>query len=110
VKKIALVVLLAIVALNWGRISGALSSTQASQPLKEGDVVLYSTAWCGYCKLTRELFAREGIAFVEYDIEKSAQGKKLHSALGGGGVPVLEIRNKIIRGYDEQRIRAAIKG
>jgi hypothetical protein len=35
------------------------------------DVVLYSTAWCGYCRKAREFFAANGIRYVEYDIEKN---------------------------------------
>jgi len=33
----------------------------------------------------------------------------MHKALGGGGIPLLEIRDKVIRGYDEARIIAAIR-
>ena len=108
-KKIALVVCLVLLALNWGKISGLWQPKVVAAPLAQGDVVLYATSWCGYCKLTRELLTREGMAFVEHDIETSEYGKKMHKALGGGGIPLLEIRDKVIRGYDEARIIAAIR-
>ena len=108
-KKIALVVCLVLLALNWGKISALWRPKVVAAPLAQGDVVLYATSWCGYCKLTRELLTREGVAFVEHDIETSEYGKKMHQALGGGGIPLLEIRDKVIRGYDEARIIAAIR-
>jgi mycoredoxin len=110
VKKIIVVLLVVIVALNWGKIRSTFEPRVALPPIKEGEVVLYSTSWCGYCKATRNLFAHHGVTYVEYDIERSAHGKKMHSALGGGGVPVIEIRNEVIRGYDEKKILAALKG
>lgn len=109
-KKILALLLVVIVALNWGKIRSTFESRASLPPLKEGEVVLYSTSWCGYCKAARDLFAREGVSYVEHDIERSAQGKKMHSALGGGGVPVIEIREKVIRGFDEKKILAALKG
>ncbi len=109
-KKIALAICLVLLALNWGKVSTLWQPKTGLTPLAQGDVVLYATSWCGYCKLARELLNREGVAFVEHDIETSEYGKKMHKALGGGGIPVLEIRHTVIRGYDEARIRSAVRG
>jgi mycoredoxin len=74
-----------------------------------GEVTLYATAWCGYCKAAREFFAANNIPFKEYDIEKSQEGKKLYAALGGkGAVPLIEIRDSVLRGFNEQAIRKAL--
>ena len=35
-----------------------------------GVVVLYATQWCRYCEKTRKLFAKHGISYIEYDIER----------------------------------------
>jgi mycoredoxin len=55
------------------------------------------------------LLKRENIAFAEYDIETSDHGKKMYRALGGGGIPVLEIGKRVVRGYSETGILAAVK-
>lgn len=73
----------------------------------EGEIVLYATAWCGYCAKTRELFASDGIAYREVDIEKDSSGHARYQALGGRGVPLLDMRGQIIHGYDVRAIRAA---
>ncbi len=67
-------------------------------------VVLYSTDWCGYCEKTRELFADNNIKYIEFDIEKSAEGLKQYEELNGNGVPVISINGNIVRGYSETRI------
>lgn len=62
--------------------------------LKPGQVVMYSTTWCGYCKKAKTYFKQKGIKFSEYDIEKSAQAKQEYKALGGSGVPLILIGKK----------------
>lgn len=109
-KKLAFAACLVLLVMNWGKVSALWQPKVAAAPLTQGDVVLYATSWCGYCKLARDLLRREGVAFVEHDIETSEYGKKMHKALGGGGIPVLEIRDKVIRGYDEARIVSAVRG
>ncbi len=109
-KKLLIAVFLVVAVFNWGKVSTLWHRKVPSAPLAQSDVILYAASWCGYCKATRELLDREGVAFVEYDIETSDYGKRMYQALGGGGIPVLEIRDQIVRGYDERRILTAIKG
>lgn len=74
---------------------------------RSGEIVLYATDWCGYCAKTRELFAEDGIAYREVDIEKDAAGQARYKALGGRGVPLIDMRGEIIHGFDARAIRAA---
>ena len=76
----------------------------------EGDVVLYATSWCGYCKKTRELLSEHGIAYTEYDIEKSVKGERDYKALEGRGVPLMVIDGEVVRGYDPKKILKLAKG
>lgn len=34
---------------------------------------LYSTTWCGYCQRLKSQLAREGIEFIEIDIERDPE-------------------------------------
>jgi len=70
--------------------------------------VLYATEWCGYCAKTREFFKANNIAFREYDIEKSDDGKAQYDQLGGNGVPVVMIADDVIHGFDEDAMRVAL--
>lgn len=92
--------------LNWDRIDRFFDGEPAVTG--SGDVVLYATSWCGYCRKTRELFKERGVSYKEYDIEKSEEGMKRYEALGGNGVPVIDVRGTVIHGYDEDRILTAL--
>ncbi|TRO11369.1 glutaredoxin family protein [Ectopseudomonas mendocina] len=62
-------------------------------------VIMYSAAWCGYCKQARQYFRRNGISFVEYDIEKNQNARRAYNAIGGNGVPVILVGSKRLNGF-----------
>lgn len=68
--------------------------SHAPPTLHPGQVVMYSTSWCGYCKQARAYFEQKGIAYADRDIEKSAQAQREYQALGGGGIPLILVGNK----------------
>ncbi len=53
--------------------------------------VMYSTPWCGYCKRLKGQLDREGIAFVEVDIEQDPAAADIVMAANNGNqtVPTL---------------------
>ena len=71
-------------------------------------VVLFSTSWCGYCRKARRYLNDNAIAHVEYDIEKSSEGKRRFTALGGRGVPLILVGNQEIRGWNPAALKAAL--
>jgi glutaredoxin len=75
----------------------------------EPRVILYATSWCGYCRKTRTLLASLNVPYVEKDIEKDpAAGREFLQRFGRVGVPVLDFDGVIVRGFNEQTIRAAV--
>jgi glutaredoxin len=70
------------------------------------DVVLYSAQWCGYCRKARTYFQSQGIAFKEYDVEKSAQGRRDYRALNARGVPVILIGRQRMNGFSVEAFSA----
>lgn len=73
----------------------------AQEEVKAKQVELYATTWCGYCRKARQYFAREGIAYTEYDIEKDASANARHKALGGRGVPLILVDGRKMSGFSE---------
>lgn len=90
---------------HWDRVQALLSPPSAGA--QSGEVILYATEWCGYCAKARELLAADGISYREIDIEKDSAGRQAYQALGGRGVPLLDVRGQIVRGYNPEAIRAA---
>ncbi len=66
-------------------------------------VIMYSTSWCGYCKMARNYFRENVIAYTEYDIEKDAQAKSTYDSFGGSGVPVIFVGQERLNGFNSAR-------
>ena len=68
----------------------------------DGKVVLYRTAWCGYCKKAAAYMRQKSIPFLERDIEANAVYKAEYAKLGGNGsVPFIVFGQKTIYGFSE---------
>jgi mycoredoxin len=54
-------------------------------------VTMYSTTWCGYCSRLKAQMTREGIEFVEVDIERDPAAAEFVERVNGGNqtVPTL---------------------
>lgn len=73
---------------------------------RNGDpiVVMYATAWCGYCNKARQYFRENRIPFVEFDIEKDHAARRDYNALLGSGTPLLYQGYTRVNGFDVRRI------
>jgi mycoredoxin len=47
-------------------------------------LTIYSTVWCGYCRRLKSQLEREGIPFVEVDIEDVPGAADLVMSVNGG--------------------------
>ncbi|KFE56688.1 glutaredoxin family protein [Pseudomonas syringae] len=110
-KKFVLIMLVVVVYQNWGKIEHFFNPSDAvpTHTQAQARVVMYATEWCGYCKQTRRFLDSKGIPYKEYDIEKSTEGRKAYEALGGRGIPLIDVNGTIIRGFSEEAILAALK-
>ena len=110
-KKFALIMLVVVIYQNWGRIEHFISPPPAdvAHSYSQAKVVMYTTDWCGYCKQTRRFLDSKGIAYQEFDIEKSKEGRKAYEALGGRGIPLIDVNGTLIRGFAPDEILAALK-
>ncbi|WP_287027836.1 glutaredoxin family protein [Pseudomonas sp. UBA6310] len=107
-KRILLILAALATWQQWDRIEPLLGLGQpVHRQARTGEVILYATSWCGYCAKTRAFLAERGIPYRELDIEKSADGRRAYDALGGRGVPVIDVKGTVIHGYDPQGILAA---
>jgi mycoredoxin len=54
-------------------------------------VTMYTTTWCGYCSRLKAQMTREGIEFVEVDIELDPEAAGYVESVNGGNqtVPTL---------------------
>jgi mycoredoxin len=56
---------------------------------------MYSTSWCGYCRRLKSQLERDGIAYVEVDIEETPDAAEFVERINGGNrtVPTVHFPN-----------------
>jgi glutaredoxin 3 len=68
----------------------------------DGNVVMYSTSYCGFCDRARRLLHSRGIAFQEIDVTRDPEARrKIVAETGHRTVPVILIDGQLIGGSDE---------
>ena len=82
------------------QLAPAILPSKSGKAAKE--VVMYSTAWCKYCKKARAYFAENNIPYTDYDIEHSDEAKSNYDAIGGRGVPIIFVGQSRMSGFSER--------
>ena len=66
------------------------------------NIKIYTTSWCGPCKMAKRLLEEKGYSFEEIDIEEKGWTREdLFNKTGGRTVPQIVIEGETIGGYDE---------
>lgn len=95
------------VQLNVNSIEGLdITSSDYLTTRTRRQVVMYSAAWCGYCRKARRYFRSEGIPFTEYDVETSIKGRRDYARLKGTGVPIILVGDQRMQGFKVKRFNA----
>lgn len=104
-----LVLLLALLAAGCERQPPGATQAALRAAVGADPVVLLSAAWCGYCRRLRGDLDRWGIDYREYDVERSARGRKALAILPGAGVPILLVGDERVQGYMPERTRRMLR-
>lgn len=77
-------------------------------------VTLYGTPWCGACKAAKRYLASKHIPFAYKDIEndpaaaKELQAKAARMGVPTDRVPILDVRGRLLLGFDKARLDAML--
>tara|TARA_B100000427_G_scaffold179792_1_gene149545 strand:+ start:68 stop:322 length:255 start_codon:yes stop_codon:yes gene_type:complete len=64
-------------------------------------ITIYSTSWCGPCKMAKRFLAEKGFSFNEIDIEENnITRKEMASMTKGTSVPQIVINGIPIGGFE----------
>jgi mycoredoxin len=55
---------------------------------RAGELTMYTTTWCGFCRRLKSQLAREGIDMVEIDIERDPAAADYVMSVNGGNATV----------------------
>lgn len=69
-------------------------------------VVIYSTPFCVYCKMAKEFFKKNNVAYEEKDVavDLAARDDMIKKS-GQMGVPVIDVGGGIVIGFDQGRLK-----
>jgi glutaredoxin 3 len=67
------------------------------------NIVMYSTAFCGYCQRARNLFERKGVDVREIKVDEDPKDRATMLERSGGRrtVPQIFIGERHVGGYDD---------
>jgi len=73
-------------------------------------IKIYITPTCPYCLQAKNYFESKNIDYQEIDIAKNQKAaEEMIKISGQMGVPVIQIDNHIILGFDEEKIKAILE-
>lgn len=65
-----------------------MSATTSDFVPAEGEITMFSTSWCGYCKRLKKMLDSEGIRYTVVDIEETPGTEELVKSVNGGNAVV----------------------
>ncbi|MEK7542929.1 MAG: glutaredoxin domain-containing protein [Patescibacteria group bacterium] len=66
------------------------------------NITIYTTTSCVYCKMAKEFFKSNNIAYKEINVENDLDAQQeMIKKSGQMGVPVIEINGSIVVGFDK---------
>lgn len=73
-------------------------------------VKIYSTPYCPYCVTLKQYLKDHGIEFTDVDVSVNENERaEMIKKTGQIGVPVVEIEETVIVGFDKQKIDELLK-
>jgi glutaredoxin-like YruB-family protein len=70
------------------------------------DVTIYSTPNCHFCHMAKDYFKENDVKFTEYNVAEDAEKRtEMVERTGQMGVPVIEIGDEIVVGFNEAKIK-----
>lgn len=68
------------------------------------EVIIYTSATCGYCHKAKAFLKENGVVFTEMHVDSDNQALKQYNELGVQGVPVILYGSEKIIGFDRERL------
>ena len=85
-------------------------SSAALAKLTSARVVMFGTSRCPYCAQARELFDRHDVSYVEFDLDHDREAVRFaKDHLKLRMTPYIVIGNRVLIGYGEDQVLAALK-
>ncbi len=69
------------------------------------EVIIYTTDTCGYCKIAKDFFTSNNIAYTEHNVGTDLEARKqMIDRSGQMGVPVIFVGDRMVVGFDKNKL------
>lgn len=69
------------------------------------NVTIYTTPTCGFCHMAKDYFNQKDVKYKEVDVSQDmAAAQYIVQLTGQMGVPVIEIDNEYVVGFDKPKL------
>ncbi len=69
------------------------------------NVKIYTTPTCVYCKMAKDFFQKNGIAYEEHNVAADAKAREeMFAKSSQMGVPVIDVDGTIVVGFDKRNL------
>jgi len=73
-------------------------------------VTIYSASWCAFCHMAKQYLSGLKVPFKDIDVEHDQDAAKhIVQKTGQAGIPVIEIGEETIIGFDRPKIDLALR-
>jgi len=73
--------------------------------MTKSQVTIYSTPTCHFCHAAKDFFTTHNVAFTEHNVASDlAKRQEMIQKSGQMGVPVITVGEKVIVGFDEEKL------
>ncbi len=73
-------------------------------------VIIYSTPTCAYCQMVKKFFKKNDIEYKEKNItEDKEAAKEMMEKSGQMGVPVVDIDDQIVVGFNKDKLKKLLE-
>ncbi len=69
---------------------------------KSTEVEIYTASFCPHCQDAKIYMKINKIKFTEYNLEKSKSAEKKFLGMGGKKIPLLVVKGKILRSWNQE--------
>lgn len=90
------------------RSSGSIQGSSNSS--KSSTVEIFTATFCPHCQDAKVYMQMNKIKFKEHNLERSKDAEKKFLGLGGKKIPLLIVKGKILRSWNQAAFEKAYKG
>lgn len=80
---------------------------QVSSKASSSKIEIFTASFCPHCQDAKMYMQMNNIKFTEYNLEKSKGAEKKFLALGGKKIPLLVVKGKVLRSWNQAAFEKA---